>query len=120
MQETYPQAEIVYFEGEKGRMEGVKAVTNGSIDAFVSDSILLSGEIERQDLEPGNYQLRPEEPLTCDFYGLILPEGDPQWLNTVNVFIQGQEQAKQRQKWLAKYFPQAVSDLDYCLNRPKN
>ncbi len=120
LQETYPQAEMVYFEGEKGRMEGVKAVTNGSIDAFVSDSILLSGEIERQDLEPGNYQLRPEEPLTCDFYGLILPEGDPQWLNTVNVFIQGQEQAKQRQKWLAKYFPQAVSDLDYCLNRPKN
>ena len=57
-------------------MQGVSAVVNGNIDAFASDGVLLSGELARQSLAPENYQLIPEEPLTCDFYGLILPVGD--------------------------------------------
>ncbi len=119
IQETYPEAEVVYFQGETGRSEGIKAVTTRNIDAFVSDDILLRGEIDRQNLPQGNYQLFPEEPLTCDFYGLILPQGDRQWHNTVNLFID--EEAKQFQnKWLGEYFPQAVSDLDYCFHEQKN
>ncbi|BAU65686.1 hypothetical protein STA3757_30750 [Stanieria sp. NIES-3757] len=119
IQATYPEAEIVYFQGQTGRSEGIKAVTNGSIDTFVSDDILLRGAIEQQNLPPNNYQLVPKEPLTCDFYGLILTQGDRQWHNTVNLFIN--QQAKQIQnKWLGEYFPQAVSDLDYCFHKQKN
>ncbi|AFZ36309.1 protein of unknown function DUF1400 [Stanieria cyanosphaera PCC 7437] len=119
IQETYPQAEIIYFQEETGRSEGVKAATNGTIDAFFSDDILLRGELKQQNLVLENYQLVPKEPLTCNFYGLILPQEDLQWHNTVNIFIH--EQAKQLQKkWLGQYFPQAVADLDYCLNKRKN
>ena len=117
LQETYPQAELVYFQAEKGRMEGVTAVTNGSIDAFVSDGVLLFGEIDRRNLARENYQLIPEKPLTCDFYGLILPKGDSQWQQTVNAFIRTQQIEKLQYEWLGEYFPKAVADLDYCLNK---
>ena len=117
VQETYPQAEVVYFEGEQGRMKGVTAVAKGSIDTFVSDGILLSGEIDRQNLARENYQLIPEEPLTCDFYGLILPKGDSQWRDLVNTFLRTVQQRQKRMEWLEDYFPQTLSDVDYCLNR---
>ena len=120
LQETYPQAEVVHFEGAKGRFEGVKAITNGSLDAFVSDGVLLSGEIDRQNLARENYQLIPKEPLTCDFYGLILPKGERQWRNLVNAFIISQQERELRKTWLGDYFSQSVSDGDYCLNKRKN
>ena len=120
IQETYPQAELVYFEGEEGRIEGVSAVTNGTIDAFVSDTVLLSGEIDRQNLALENYQLIPEEPLTCDFYGLILPQGDRKWQDLVNTFVVSQREIDLRNRWLGDYLPQALSDADYCLNKRKN
>ena len=120
VRETYPQAEIVYFEGKKGRTEAVEALANGSIDAFISDGILLLGEIDRQNLSQENYQLVPEKPLTCDFYGLILPEGDTKWRNTVNAFLRSEQAEQSQHGWLGKYFPQVVSNLDYCLNRQRN
>ena len=120
LQETYPQAEVVYFEGEQGRKKGVTAVTNGSIDAFVSDTVLLSGEIDRQNLAQENYQLVPEEPLTCDFYGLILPRGERKWRKTVNAFLRDRQERNLTDKWLGDYLPQALSDADYCLNKRKN
>ncbi len=117
LQATYPQTELVYFEGAKGRSAGVKAIADGSIDAFVSDGVLLSGEIDRQNLVRDNYQLIPEQPLTCDFYGLILPQGDSQWRDTVNTFLRTVQQRQKRVEWFGDYFPQALSDADYCLNR---
>ena len=117
VRETYPQAEVIYFRGGQGRIEGVKAITNGSIDAFVSDGVLLSGEIERQNLAREDYQLIPKQPLTCDFYGLILPEGDPQWRHLVNTFLRSEQQRRKRIEWLRDYFPQTLFDADYCLNR---
>ncbi|MGK7894919.1 MAG: alpha/beta fold hydrolase, partial [Xenococcus sp. (in: cyanobacteria)] len=119
IEETYPEAEIVYFEGENGRVEGVTAVTNASIDTFVSDTALLSGEMSQQDLEPGNYQLIPDNPLTCDFYGLIIPQDDSQWGNVVNEFLRTEQERDVLNKWLLDYLPQALSDADYCLNKRK-
>ena len=101
-------------------MQGVSAVTNGSIDAFASDGVLLSGEIDRQNLARGNYQLIPDKPLTCDFYGLILPIGDRQWNNTVNAFLRTQRERTLFEEWFEDYLPQALSDADYCLNKRKS
>lgn len=119
IEETYPEAEIVYFEGKNGRVEAVTAVTNASIDAFVSDTALLSGTMNQQNLAQENYQLIPEKPLTCDFYGLILPQDDSLWSNTVNAFLRTEQQRVVLDKWLRDYLPQALSDADYCLNRRK-
>ena len=59
----------------------------------------------------------PKQPLTCDFYGLILPEGDPQWRHLVNTFLRSEQQRRKRIEWLRDYFPQTLFDADYCLNR---
>ena len=117
IQETYPEAEVVYFEGNKGGVEGVTAVTDSKIDAFVSDTVLLSGAINQQNLVQENYQLIPERPLTCDYYGLILPQDDPQWRNLINAFLRTQRERKLFEEWFGDYLPQALSDADYCLNQ---
>ena len=120
IQETYPQAELVFLAGEQGRTQGVAAVDNGNLDTFVSDTVLLTGELDRQNLARENFQIIPEEPLTCDFYGLILPIGDRQWSNLVNGFLRNQEQQNVLDKWLGGYLPQGLSDAEYCLNKRKN
>ncbi len=117
LQQNYPDAEIITFESADGRNKGIKAVRDGNIDAFVSDRVLLTGEIDRQGLNREDYQTIPEQPLTCDYYGLILPAGDPQWRNTVNTFIRDRAAKRVFDKWLVNYYSQAISDLDYCQNQ---
>ena len=115
LQETYPQAEAVYFQGDRGRIDAIEAIANGQIDAFISDGVLLQGEIERQ-IPLKNYLLIPEKPLTCNFYGLILPKGENKWKGLVNDFIAEKDRELQNQ-WLKDYSAQTFSDADYCLNR---
>ncbi|MDJ0596841.1 MAG: transporter substrate-binding domain-containing protein [Pleurocapsa sp. MO_226.B13] len=117
LQQTYPNAEIVAFEGSDGKSKGIQAVNTGKIDAMVSDRVLLTGEIDRQGLNKHNYQTIPEQPLTCDYYGLILPTGDPQWRNTVNTFIRDRAAKQVFDNWLGEYYQNAIADLDYCQNQ---
>ena len=116
LQETYPQAEAVYFQGKEGRVDAIEATAKGNIDAFISDGVLLQGEIERQNLPSKHYLLTPEQPLTCNFYGLILPEGQSKWKSLVNNFITEKGQELQNQ-WFKDYSAQTLADADYCLNR---
>lgn len=120
LRSTYPQANKIYFQGNRGRKEGIQALTEGKIDTFVSDGVLLLGEIDRQNKKRENYQLIPENPLTCDFYGLILPQGEPQWRRLVNDFIDSQQDLKIKNKWVNDYSDRTLSDADYCLNRRQN
>ncbi len=117
IQTNYPQAEIVYFDGTQGRAEAVQAVVEGRIDTFASDSILSLEEIARQNLPANNYLLQPKLPLTCDFYGLILPNNDPQWRATVNEFIAKLSTQKVMARWINPIYSADLNDLEYCLNR---
>lgn len=118
IRETYPQANIVAFSGETGRAEGVRAIASGAIDTFASDGVLLAGEVARQNLEPDRYRLVLEKPLTCDFYGLILPSGDRQWQATTNDFL-GEQRIELREKWTTGLSEDLLSNLDYCLNEQR-
>ena len=117
IQANYSQAELVTFEGLQGRAEAIKAVIEGRIDTFASDSILSLAEIAQQNLPLNNYSLQPRLPLTCDFYGLILPNDDLEWQTTVNEFLSGLSVKQIRKKWFREFLPSEVSDLEYCLNR---
>ena len=86
----YPLAQIRPFQGAIGRFSGVQAVQQGEIDAFVSDGILLLGELAQQGLSLEDYTLVPERPLSCDHYGMILPENDPQWKRLVDSVVASQ------------------------------
>lgn len=119
LEQKYPDAEIVAYEGKGVRTKGIQAVKNGDIDAFVSDTVLLMGELSHQDLDTENYQTIPDKPLTCDYYGLILPADDPQWRNTINTFLRDRASKKVFDRWLESYYSQTITDLDYCQNRRK-
>ncbi|MGV2831876.1 alpha/beta hydrolase [Myxosarcina sp. GI1(2024)] len=116
LQQNYPNAEIVAFESMDGRSKAIQAIKDGTIDAFASDSVLLMGELDRRGLNRKNYQTIPAQPLTCDYYGLILPKNDSLWLNTVNSFIYDRASKSIFNRWLTNYYDRAIADLDYCQN----
>ncbi|MDJ0708586.1 MAG: transporter substrate-binding domain-containing protein, partial [Leptolyngbyaceae cyanobacterium MO_188.B28] len=113
----YPEATIIPFEGALGRAEAVKALIKGDIDAFASDGILSAGEVLRQNLSPENYTFLPDFPLTCQFYGLVLPAGDPDWQNTVNQFLASEASLRVSDQWFSNVFQGQLDQLDYCLNQ---
>ena len=114
VEEQYPSTEKVYFEGTRARSKAVQALTNNTIDAFVSDSILSTQEIQRQGLVADDYALLPKRPLTCDYYGMLLPDNDPQWQNTINGFLNSQTLKQANTRWLGEFSEEILSAVDSC------
>ncbi|NES81222.1 MAG: transporter substrate-binding domain-containing protein [Moorea sp. SIO2B7] len=115
----YPLANIQYFQGVTGRLRGIQNFLQGKIDTFASDGILLIGEIIKQEgIEPGlfltNYSLVPKVPLTCDYYGMIIPKNDPQWQNLVNSVIQSQEFKQVLRNWFGVLFDNKIIAEEFC------
>ena len=110
----FPATEKVVFEGSGARSQAVKALNNNSIEAFVSDSILSIGEIERQGLVADDYALVPKQPLTCDYYGMLLPNNDTQWRDLVNEFIFSERGEKIYTEWLDQFTEDVVFAVDSC------
>ena len=110
LRQSYPNANIVTFAGVADREQAVQAVMAGQLDAFIGDSVLSTAELARQNLPAEQFALVPSVPLTCEYYGLILPAGDPQWRATVNGFLRESEAVQAT-------LDQDVRELDYCLNR---
>lgn len=105
--ETYSSAIISKFSGILGRNRGVQALSQGKLDAMISDGILLRYEAQRQGLSASKYSLIPETPLTCDRYGMILSK-DSQWQNFVNSVIDSPESAALFQTWFGN-----ISDFSH-------
>ena len=99
LKKTYPEANIVLFQEGMGRTRGVQALSRGNIDAMVSDGILLLGEAIVLGLAiDKDYTLLPDKPITCDYYGMILPRDDPEWRALVNTVIE--EFSATEKNWL--------------------
>ncbi|ELR98127.1 amino acid ABC transporter substrate-binding protein [Gloeocapsa sp. PCC 73106] len=113
---NYPQANIILFQGETGRARGVQAVGGERIAAMVSDGILLLGEAIAQGLPvEDNYTLLPEKPITCEYYGMILPKDDPQWEELVNSAIAEFETTETT--WFIEIEDYVKTIENYCENR---
>ncbi|NEO06487.1 MAG: transporter substrate-binding domain-containing protein [Moorea sp. SIO1F2] len=86
---TYPLAEIVdtRYRGSNGRELALRDVVERDIDAFASDGMLLMAEALRQGLTFQDFTLIPDRPLSCDFYGIILPDQDIEWKTIIDKFI---------------------------------
>lgn len=88
LREEYPEANIVLFQGETARKRGVEAVIQERIAAMASDGILLLGEAVVLGIPFNeNYDLVPKKPITCDYYGMIIPKNDPEWEALVNSVV---------------------------------
>ena len=117
IRETFPQAELVPFTGTTGRSEAVKALAAGEVDVFASDGVLSISEVARQNRTLADYALFPERPLTCEFYGLLLPANDSDWQNLVNDFITDTHDERLNRQVPSRILEDQLSTLDYCLNR---
>ena len=112
--QKYPVAMIKNFQGVTGRRRGVQALGQGKIDAFVSDGILLLGEITIQNLALEKYKFIPQFPLTCDCYGMIIPKNDVQWRDLVNSFIGSQEAKKVFTEWFGIFSSYLKETIEFC------
>lgn len=114
----YPQSILVEFQGVTGRRRGIQALQQKRIDAFAGDGILLLGEAVLQDLSLGkNYLLVPEYPLSCEYYGLILPQGDSQWRNLVNSVIESERSQPIYKAWFGAELSTILEKIpDSCTN----
>lgn len=113
VEERYPLARIVRLQGATGRLRGAQGVLQGRFDTFVSDGILLVGEAEALSLGNVNYALIPEVPLSCDFYGMILPE-DSQWASIVNSTIESDRGAEIWEDWFEVILPRIEATSRAC------
>lgn len=113
----YPRAQLREFQGATGRLRGVQALQQGKINAFASDGILLIGEAALQGLAIGKtYLLVPHNPLTCESYGMILPNSDLQWQELVDQSIVKARKANVFREWLGVVLPEIQDVLSYCRN----
>ena len=117
VRETFPAAELIPFDGPTGRSDAIKALSNGQVDIFASDGVLSIAEVLRQNRSLKDYALVPEQPLTCEFYGLVLPDDDPDWQTLINQFITRTHDQRLQSYLPANTLTEQLTTLDYCLNR---
>jgi predicted dienelactone hydrolase len=117
VQTAYPQAERVAFSGPEGRNLAIQAVEQGTIAAFVGDGILTYAELLLAGKPLEAFALTPDQPLTCEFYGLVLPNNDPQWRTMVNQYLVSDSENGVSTEWFADLYPKVLNQADYCLNR---
>lgn len=114
----YQLANQKVYQGQSGRQTAVKDAVEGKIDALASDGILLVGEALRQGLNPNQYALIPEKPLTCIAYGMIVPANDSEWKETVNNFIRNNSSQTLLERSFGANSPLitiSVVDQDKCI-----
>ncbi|MBD1912972.1 MULTISPECIES: alpha/beta fold hydrolase [unclassified Leptolyngbya] len=115
LEQRYPAASAVDFQGPLAQEQGVRAMLQGQVDAFAGDGILLLGEAIAQDLPPNSYRLIPDAPLSCEPYGLVLPEGDRRWETTVNNFIASSDFRRRTERLFSpELYSYILLNLDFC------
>lgn len=96
LRQIYPQADWVAV---KNRSEGLKLLNQGRVKAVASDGILLIGEVVGQGFDPRDYAIGPQQPITTELYGCILPKNDPEWKEWVDTVIVSRENLILQNKW---------------------
>lgn len=117
VEENYPDANITLFSGIEGRQNGIEAVAIGEIDAFVGDGILSYAELELEGRPPQEFALIPQLPLTCEYYGLVLPNDDREWRTMVNQFLVSNAENEISTEWFETIYPETLNKAAFCLNQ---
>ena len=94
--QIYPTAKLVEV---KNRQEGIAKLTEGSVNAVVSDGILLIGELVKNGKDPRQFTLTPRQPITTELYGCILPKDNGEWKQVVDAVIASEENHDLQEEW---------------------
>ncbi len=93
---VYPEAQ---WQVVGSREDGIRRLRSEEIDLMVSDGILLLGELWKQGEDFKKFRLIPEQPLTFENYGCILPKNSRQWGTLVNQTITSDENLQLWNQW---------------------
>ncbi|MEL6778559.1 MAG: alpha/beta fold hydrolase [Cyanobacteria bacterium J06597_16] len=115
--EEFPDAKRVLFPGPSGRSEAIRALAEGRVDVLASAGILSLGEVQRQRLPYTDFTLTPPRPLTCEFYGLVLPAGDAEWQTLLDNFITRTNVDRLDQEVPPNLLENQLETVDFCLNQ---
>lgn len=96
LRQIYPEANWVAVSN---RSEGLKLLNQGRVKAVASDGILLIGEVVGQGFDPRDYAIGPQQPITTELYGCILPQNEPEWKEFVDTVIVSRENLVLQNKW---------------------
>lgn len=113
----FPAANLVRLPNQAGVGLGVRSLVGGQIDAFASDGVLLLAEVIRQNLPLQNYSLVPETPLSCEVYGMALPNNDPAWQRYVDDFLATPQTQQTTARWFTDLLPYVLLSVDYCIEQ---
>jgi len=92
----YPEAK---WQVVGSRADGIRRLRAEEIDLMASDGILLLGELWKQGEDFKGFRLLPEQPLTFENYGCILPKNSSQWGIMVNQTITSEDNAQLWNQW---------------------
>lgn len=92
----YPEAK---WQVVGSRADGIRRLKSEEIDLMASDGILLLGELWEQGEDFKAFRLVPEQPLTFENYGCILPQNSAQWGTLVNQTITSEENTQLWNQW---------------------
>jgi len=56
-------------------------------------------------------------PLTCEYYGLALPNDDPEWRTLINQFLVSDRENAVSTDWFAEIYPETLNQTAFCLNQ---
>jgi polar amino acid transport system substrate-binding protein len=94
--QIYPTAKWVEV---KSRQEGIAKLTEGRVNAVVSDGILLIGELVKDGNDPREFVLTPRQPMTTELYGCILPKNNGEWKQIVDDVIASPANHDLQEEW---------------------
>ncbi|BAQ64184.1 transporter substrate-binding domain-containing protein [Geminocystis sp. NIES-3709] len=125
IKEKYPQAQFELFQGLRGGERAIQALKQGRIDAFADDGILLIGQSISQGLslrQSQDFILAPQPPLTCEQYGLIIPQNDELWKNFLNSIINSDRKTEVINSWFKNFLPSSntYKTLKNCASSMNN
>jgi polar amino acid transport system substrate-binding protein len=94
--QIYPTAKWIEV---KNRQEGIVKLTQGNVNAVVSDGILLIGELVKEGKDPRQFMLTPRQPITTELYGCILPKENSEWKQVVDAVIASPANHDLQEEW---------------------
>lgn len=93
---VYPEAK---WQVVGSRADGIRRLREEEIDLMASDGILLLGELWKQGEDFKKFRLIPQQPLTFENYGCILPKNSRQWGTLVNQTITSDDNVQLWNQW---------------------
>lgn len=100
--QRFPEAEITAYPSNE---EAVQATADGDANLMLHDEMFLKLWYEKNQDTARNRLKVLDPPIKPDFYGIALRQGDPDWLQMLNIFVGDLRANNKTIEYLGNYLP---------------